>query len=169
MPGLIEVFVAFGTLAVGWFLARSREREKDRQDKRLQVYAEILSVMALVERTEFTGLSERLLQGETLQGEEGMFVNNVIERFNEAHLNLMVYGSKDVIRAVSDHFETDAAPLTEESKAGYTHILTAMREDGFQKLYPELANDIDNILISGPVRRRAEKLHKFAEAKRTVL
>ncbi len=158
MLEVIKLLIPIVVIGVGWYLARSREREKDRQDKRMAVYADMLSVMAKVERTDFKTLSGQLLSGGTLIDEDAHFFNDVIEEFNRTHLKLMVFGSPDVIEAVSEFYGDEMQQMVGEKKQRYIAILHAMREDGFQKTYPKFDGQVDNILISGPLIRRSKLL-----------
>ena len=155
MNEVLQFLLPIATLGIGWFLARSREIEKDRQDKKLAVYAEMLAVMALTERVDFKRISDRVFKGEILESVESAFFTDVIERFNRSHLQLMVFGSAQVITAISDFYENEEREMIGSKKEQYIQILTSMRSDGFAKDYSKFHEHVDNILISGPVGRRA--------------
>lgn len=155
-----QFLLPLATLAIGWFFARSREREKDRQDKRLMVYADMLAVMAMVERQEFIGVSNRVFKGEDLHVNEQTYFNNILESYNRTHLQMMVFGSPKVIEAVSNLYNYEGEPLSEEWKTRYVAVLNEMRSDGFQKSSNEFHKNVDNILLSGPVARRERMFAK---------
>ena len=164
-----KLLVPIVVIGVAWYLARSREREKDRQDKRMAVYADMLSVMAKVERADFKTLSDHLLSGGTLLNDDARYFNDVIEEFNRTHLKLMVFGSPDVIEAVSDFYGDELQKMEGEKKQRYIAILHAMREDGFQKTYPKFDSQVDNILISGPLVRRSKLLNSGDSERNQIL
>jgi len=51
--------LAFGPAGIwfGSYLQKRREREKDRQDQKLAVYAELIQVLSHVEKANFIGLA----------------------------------------------------------------------------------------------------------------
>lgn len=159
----VGIILPLVTLVVGWLLARSREREKDRQDKTLSVYAEMLEVLALVERHDFVSLCDQVFSGGMIDDPSAKKFGDVIERFNRAHMRLLVFGSKDVIRAVSEHYRIEAGSADPEKKKSYIAILKAMRSDGYQPLFEEFAEDVDNMLIEGPANRRARLADQLAK------
>lgn len=67
---------------------------------------------------------------------------------------MLVYGSPEVIRALSSFYDTPDGTRDEEGREKFANLVRAMRKDGNIKDYENLARDVDNILLSGPERRR---------------
>jgi hypothetical protein len=148
---------------LGSFLQKNREREKDRQDRRIDAYAKFLEIWAVSQRPDFNILMQRFLSSAALTDQEVQYYTFVKERFDHAHANLMIYGSKEVISALSQMYSFPDAELQADSKRAYIELLSAMRSDGFSDNYPEFASDVDNIMLDGPVERRQRMIQKHTQ------
>ena len=139
---------------LGSFLQKNQEREKDRQDRRLRAYATFLEIWAVTERWDSMHVMDRMFSGAALTDHEANYISNIKERMDHAHANLMIYGSENVISALSRLYSNLDPGLTDSKKQAYFDLLSAMRGDGFSNQYAGFENDMDNIMLSGPLARR---------------
>lgn len=158
---LIGAGIAVVTLLIGWFLARWREDEKDRTSRRLEAYANFIEIWAVSERWDTSALLGRFFANETLEQNEINLIMFLKERFDNAHARLMVYGSPEVIGALSKLYEIQDPNLTDSKKSAYIDLLNAMRVDSKSGKHAGFSSDVDNIMLSGPAERR-QKLFEQA-------
>ncbi len=83
----------------------------------MAVYADMLTVMAKVERADVIALVAKKFAGELLSDAGDEQFNEVIEEFNRTHLKLMVFGSPSVIAAVSEFYGDEMLPMEGEKKS----------------------------------------------------
>ncbi|NNC73763.1 MAG: hypothetical protein HKN78_12940 [Sphingomonadaceae bacterium] len=151
---VVGAAIAISMLLVGWFLARWRENEKDRNSRQLEAYANFIEAWAMSERWDSMSVLHKLLSGQILNDQEANILHVLKERLDSAHARLMIYGSSKVVRALSDLYKIEDADFSDRKKAAYVKLLEAMRKDASAGRHKELATDIDNIMLSGPLERR---------------
>lgn len=135
---------------LGAYFTRSRENEKARRDKRSQVYAKYLEVSSASSTPTMMIVQGKLATGQPLtESEMAAFQENRVSFIN-AHANIVVYGSRSVITALSGFYDVAAAAKGDiqnpEMNAALIRLITAMRADSDAEDYPEFGAHVDNII-----------------------
>jgi hypothetical protein len=158
---LIGAGIAVITLLIGWYLARWREDEKDRTSRQLEAYTNFIEIWAVSERWDTGALMAKFFANEPLDQGEVSLMMFLKERFDNAHARLMVYGSPEVISALSDLYSIQDPGLTDTKRVAYTKLLNTMRKDAKSGKHGGFDLDVDNIMLTGPLERR-QKLFEQA-------
>ena len=96
----------------------------------------------------------KMARGQELDSAELAIFEENNMRFVNAHASVMIYGSKEVIAALSDYYNTSGDPRDPTSRDAYIALVQAMRHDSDAEDYGAFGSHVDNILISGLQRRQ---------------
>ena len=154
------VLALIGILA-GAYFTRSREAAKFRKDRITEAYTAYIKIAADSSGPRSLAISHKQLTGQPLTAEEIAWPEEQQQRFANAHANLLLYGSKRVVTALSDFYDASAAGGP-GGIAGFVELITAMRADSDAASYGDFARHVDNVLGTGPDRRRLAMQQAFA-------
>ena len=153
--GLLGPVLGLLGLYIGSRLARNRELERARQDRIIAAYAKWLDVSALASGPRGARVAQKRGAGEGLNAEEEKFADEIHAGFSNAHANIAIYGSKEVIAALSHFYDLAPRGLTAEGRDAYVALIKAMRAESEAEDYAAFDSHVDNILVTGPERRAA--------------
>ena len=153
---ILSGLLTFVGLFIGAYLARNRELEKYRKDRITQAYTSFLDAASRNSGLQASMLMSKVISGQQLDDEELAAFEDINARVVNAHSNVVIYGSKEVIGALSDFYNTGGDPRRNPlALQAYIALIQAMRHDSDAEDYPAFGAHVDNILGSGPDRRRA--------------
>ena len=149
------LLVALVGALVGHYFTRNRETEKFRKDRVTEAYASYLDAVARNAGPLSAKAVMKMAKDEELSNDELALFDANNARFVNAHANVVIYGSKEVIGALSNYYNTIGDFRDPASRDAYIALVHAMRHDSEAEDYSEFGAHVDNILISGPGRRQA--------------
>lgn len=160
---LSAVLALIGT-AFGAWLARNRDIEKARKDLITAAYAKLLDASSLAAGPRAARLTGKRNIGAALEPEEEKFLDDIQAKFASAHSNIAIYGSKEVIAALSHFYDHAVEGMSPAATQAYVALITAMRRETDAEDYGSFDEHVDNILVNGPLRRGAAMMAAAAEA-----
>jgi len=138
---------------VGAYFTQNREMKKYRKDRITEAYTKLINVSSDSSNPRSQSIMRKQVAGMPLTSDEINWVEEQNQRWNNVHSNLLIYGSRNVIAALSQFYDCMLLPPQNQAVA-YAALIEAMRADSDAESYPEFARHVDNILMSGPERRR---------------
>jgi hypothetical protein len=166
MSGWIAPVLGFLGVLLGAYFARSRENEKARRDKLSEVYAKYLEISASSSTPVLAAIQQKMVAGLPLTEVEVAAINENRVAFINAHANILVYGSPQVVGALSKLYDEGRA------KGGLAHpdvnaamiaLITAMRYDSDAESYVGFGDHADNIVGAKADQRAAQVLQGQSE------
>jgi hypothetical protein len=154
MLAILGLLLPLVGLMIGAYFTRNREMEKARKDRISQAYATYLDAVARNAGPRSSRAMYKMVMGQELDKEEMATFEENNARFVNAHSNLVIYGSKEVIGALSSFYDSGADPRNPASRQAYIALVKAMRHDSDAEDYEAFGTHVDNILITGPQRRQ---------------
>lgn len=151
----IGPLVTFIGLFIAAYFASKSEIRKFRKDRITQAYTNFLDALAQGAGPRSTMIMVKMARGEKLDDAEMAIYEQNNARHVNAHSNLVIHGSKEVIGALSDFYNTSGDFRDPVSRDAYIALVHAMRHDSEAEDYAAFGSHVDNILITGPGRRQA--------------
>jgi len=131
-------FVAAGLGAIfGAFLARRTERYKQLQGLRAAAYVDFLRGFAKVAITQNDGVRD---ERSFLEERDGMIT------MTDAKARIAIYGSEEVVHAVSAFISRGSQTHTSEGMRALTEVCELMRNEGFSERAS--SEDVNRLLFS---------------------
>ncbi len=138
---------------IGAWLTRNRELEKARRDRITAAYTKLLDASSLGAGPRGQKLAQKREKGEALDADEEKFADELHAKFANAHSNIAIYGSKEVIAALSTFYDSVPTGKADAIRNAYVALIRAMRKESDAEDYAAFDSHVDNILVTGPDRR----------------
>jgi hypothetical protein len=152
---------------IGAWLTRNRELDKARRDRITAAYAKLLDAASLGNGPRGIRLRQKMESGEAPDADEEKFQDELSAKFANAHANIAIYGSPEVIGALSAFYDSVPTGKADAIRDAYVALIRAMRRESDADNYEAFDAHVDNILVTGPDRRAAAAMGR-AHPKPTV-
>ncbi|MGQ0659511.1 hypothetical protein [Sphingosinicella sp.] len=152
---ILGPLLTFAGLFIGAYFARSREAAKYRQDRITEAYTAYIDAVAGASGPRVMQVMQKLTTGQALASDELAAMEAANARFVTAHSAVLIYGSKEVVSALSHFYDTGGDPRKPASRDAYLALVRAMRRDSDAADYDAFDGHVDNILVTGPMKRQA--------------
>lgn len=155
---LLGLLLPFAGLFIGAFFTRNQESAKYRKDRITEAYTAFVKIASDSSGPRSQEIARKQAFGEPLSEKEQAWPEEQHQRFVNAHSNILIYGSRRVVTALSNFYDASTVVDPEHQTAAFVELITAMREDSAAESYPEFSRHVDNILGAGPERRRRQMM-----------
>jgi hypothetical protein len=165
LTNLGPILALAGVLITAFFTWK-RELDKGRKDLLIQAYTSLLEAAAKNAGPRANSVFMKFGSGQVLSPDELKYFEDANNQFVSAHSHVLIHGSKGVITALSNFYDaqSEGPAGVEKTKQAYVALLSAMRHDSAAKDYESFGTHVDNIIGSGPDRRREKLFRQIAEA-----
>jgi hypothetical protein len=166
---VLSPLLALAGVLIGAYFAKNRETDKYRKDRITAAYTALLEANAKNSGPRAAITFSKLGAKQRLTPDEQQYIEEAQTQFVSAHSHVLIHGSEQVIAALSRFYDAQglAERMTPEGRDAYVALLGAMRNDSEAHNYGDFDEHVDNILVSGPERRRQAMIeHSAAEQER---